>query len=37
MQPGTYDNKVSAMFAELPVGLEDPVERCSPCTSRCRT
>jgi WS/DGAT/MGAT family acyltransferase len=25
--PGTYDNKVSAMFAELPVGLEDAVER----------
>ena len=25
--PGTYDNNVSAMFAELPVGLEDPVER----------
>ena len=25
--PGSYDNKVSAMFAELPVGLEDPVER----------
>jgi diacylglycerol O-acyltransferase len=24
---GTYDNKVSAMFAELPVGLADPVER----------
>jgi WS/DGAT/MGAT family acyltransferase len=24
---GTYNNKVSAMFAELPVGLEDPVER----------
>jgi diacylglycerol O-acyltransferase / wax synthase len=24
---GTFDNKVSAMFAELPVGLEDPVER----------
>ena len=24
---GTYDNKVSAMFAELPVGLDDPVER----------
>jgi WS/DGAT/MGAT family acyltransferase len=24
---GTYDNKVSAMFAELPVELEDPVER----------
>ncbi len=24
---GTYDNKVSAVFAELPVGLEDPVLR----------
>jgi diacylglycerol O-acyltransferase / wax synthase len=24
---GTFDNKVSAMFAELPVGVEDPVER----------
>jgi WS/DGAT/MGAT family acyltransferase len=24
---GTYNNRVSAMFAELPVGLEDPVER----------
>jgi diacylglycerol O-acyltransferase / wax synthase len=24
---GSYNNKVSAMFAELPVGLEDPVER----------
>ncbi|MGB0098070.1 MAG: wax ester/triacylglycerol synthase family O-acyltransferase [Solirubrobacteraceae bacterium] len=24
---GTYDNKVSAMFAELPIELEDPVER----------
>ncbi len=24
---GTYNNKVSAMFAELPIGLEDPVER----------
>ncbi len=24
---GLYDNRVSAMFAELPVGLEDPVER----------
>jgi diacylglycerol O-acyltransferase len=24
---GTYDNKVSAMFAELPVGVADPVER----------
>jgi len=24
---GTFNNMVSAMFAELPVGLEDPVER----------
>jgi WS/DGAT/MGAT family acyltransferase len=24
---GTYNNKVSAMFADLPVGIEDPVER----------
>jgi WS/DGAT/MGAT family acyltransferase len=24
---GTYDNKVSAMFADLPVGIADPVER----------
>jgi WS/DGAT/MGAT family acyltransferase len=24
---GTYNNKVSAMFAELPVGIEDPDER----------
>jgi diacylglycerol O-acyltransferase len=24
---GTFENKVSAMFAELPVGLSDPVER----------
>ena len=24
---GSYENKVSAMFAELPVGLADPVER----------
>jgi WS/DGAT/MGAT family acyltransferase len=24
---GTYENKVSAMFAELPVNIEDPVER----------
>jgi len=24
---GTYNNKVSALFAELPVGIEDPVER----------
>jgi hypothetical protein len=24
---GSFDNKVSGMFAELPVGLSDPVER----------
>jgi WS/DGAT/MGAT family acyltransferase len=24
---GTFENKVSAMFAELPVGIEDPLER----------
>ncbi|HEX4563979.1 MAG TPA: wax ester/triacylglycerol synthase family O-acyltransferase [Solirubrobacteraceae bacterium] len=24
---GTYNNRVSAMFAELPVGVEDPAER----------
>jgi diacylglycerol O-acyltransferase len=24
---GVYNNRVSAMFAELPVGIEDPVER----------
>jgi diacylglycerol O-acyltransferase / wax synthase len=24
---GSYNNRVSAMFAELPVGIEDPVER----------
>src|SRR6516165_6227745 len=24
---GTYDNRVSAMYAELPVGIEDPVRR----------
>jgi WS/DGAT/MGAT family acyltransferase len=24
---GSYENKVSAMFAELPVGIDDPVER----------
>ena len=27
---GTYNNRVSAMFAELPVSLEDPVERTVP-------
>jgi WS/DGAT/MGAT family acyltransferase len=24
---GTYNNRVSAMFAELPIGIEDPIER----------
>ena len=24
---GTYNNRVSAMFAELPVGIDDPLER----------
>jgi diacylglycerol O-acyltransferase len=24
---GSYNNRVSAMFAELPIGIEDPVER----------
>jgi diacylglycerol O-acyltransferase / wax synthase len=28
-QRGTYDNKVSAMFAELPVEIDDPIERLS--------
>ena len=27
LERGTYNNRVSAMFAELPVGTEDPVER----------
>jgi diacylglycerol O-acyltransferase len=26
---GTYNNRVSAMFAELPVGFDDPIERLS--------
>jgi diacylglycerol O-acyltransferase / wax synthase len=26
-EEGTYNNRVSAMFAELPVGIEDPVQR----------
>ncbi len=26
-EKGTYDNKVSAMFAELPVGIEEPAAR----------
>src|SRR5437763_8476304 len=24
---GTYNNRVSAMYAELPIGIEDPIER----------
>lgn len=31
---GTFDNKVSAMFAELPVGIADPVERLSVITAQ---
>jgi diacylglycerol O-acyltransferase len=26
---GTFENRVSAMFAELPVGIDDPLERLS--------
>ncbi len=31
---GTYENKVSAMFAELPVGIGDPVERLHAVTAQ---
>jgi diacylglycerol O-acyltransferase / wax synthase len=31
---GTLNNKVSAMFAELPVGIEDPVERLHAITAQ---
>jgi len=31
---GTLENKVSAMFAELPVGLDDPVERLHAVTAQ---
>jgi WS/DGAT/MGAT family acyltransferase len=31
---GTLDNKVSAMFAELPVGIADPVERLHAITAQ---
>lgn len=31
---GTFDNRVSAMFAELPVSLEDPVERLKAVTAQ---
>src|SRR4051794_6475769 len=33
-QRGTYDNRVSAMFAELPVGLGDPAERLAAVTAQ---
>ncbi|HUC04128.1 MAG TPA: wax ester/triacylglycerol synthase family O-acyltransferase [Acidimicrobiales bacterium] len=31
---GTFENKVSAMFAELPVSIEDPVERLHAVTAQ---
>ena len=31
---GTFENKVSAMFAELPVGIEDPVARLHAVTAQ---
>jgi hypothetical protein len=31
---GTFENKVSAMFAELPVGVADPVERLHAITAQ---
>jgi diacylglycerol O-acyltransferase / wax synthase len=31
---GVFDNRVSALFAELPVGLEDPIERLHAITTR---
>lgn len=31
---GTFDNKVSAMFAELPVGVADPVDRLGAITGQ---
>jgi WS/DGAT/MGAT family acyltransferase len=31
---GTFENKVSAMFAELPVNIEDPVERLRAITAQ---
>lgn len=35
-QKGSYDNRVSAMFAELPVGIDDPVERLHAVTAQLR-
>ncbi|HSO99594.1 MAG TPA: wax ester/triacylglycerol synthase family O-acyltransferase, partial [Solirubrobacteraceae bacterium] len=33
-EKGTYNNRVSAMFAELPVGIDDPVERLQAVTAQ---
>lgn len=33
-QKGSYDNRVSAMFAELPVGIADPVQRLHAVTAQ---
>ncbi|GAC1444400.1 MAG: diacyglycerol O-acyltransferase [Mycobacteriales bacterium] len=33
-EKGTYNNRVSAMFAELPVGIADPVERLRAVTAQ---
>lgn len=35
-QKGSYDNRVSAMFADLPVGIDDPVERLHAVTAQLR-
>lgn len=34
---GAYNNRVSSMFAELPVGLSDPVDRLTSVTAQMRT
>jgi WS/DGAT/MGAT family acyltransferase len=33
-EKGTYNNRVSAMFAELPIGIADPVERLQSVTAQ---
>jgi WS/DGAT/MGAT family acyltransferase len=33
-EKGTYNNRVSAMFAELPIGIADPVERLHAVTAQ---
>jgi WS/DGAT/MGAT family acyltransferase len=33
-EKGSYNNRVSAMFAELPVGIDDPVERLHAVTAQ---